>query len=225
MGWLENTIANPVSWIAPQITAPLIGAANWSGEQNRDRQSGLQYADTNPANYAAQRDLDIHKGRQVGKEIFYSPEMMEMAARNKDLSQGYTGQELGAMRQQAQSQIQGQRGGYLRQLQGRAAKGGIGGARAAAMQANADRGFAGAGAEAERKMLADNANLVRQGNKDYQDFVLRQKYGELGSGLAYGQLGSGDRASAAQATAANNQTRQAADRGILGNILGSTGFF
>jgi hypothetical protein len=208
------------------VVAPGLSLLNdYSTDKNNKRRAGLELSDTDPRNMAMQRNSDIEQGRSVGREIFYSPEMQEMSARNKDLSQGYTGQELGALRQQAQSQIQGQRGGYLRQLQGRAAKGGIGGARAAAMQASADRGFAGAGAEAERKMLADNSALIRQANKDYQDFALRQKYGELGTGLSYGQLGAGDRASAGQARAANNQARAAADRGILGNLLGGTGIF
>jgi hypothetical protein len=222
MGWFEDAvrggaIAGPWGAINQGFTSFMRGQDGGGGGSKQ------QMANADMGSYVLQRNSDIAQGRDVGKQIFYSPEMQEMAARNKDLSKGYTGEELGALRQQAQNQIQGQRAGYLRSLQSKAGKGGIGGARAAAMQASADRGFAGAGAEAERKMLVDNANLIRQSNKDYQDFALRQRFGELGTGLAYGQLGAGDRASANQAVAANNAAIAAGKKGLLGMGLEAYG--
>lgn len=182
--------------------------------QIRSGGGGNQFPSYSAEQLAAQRDADIKKGRELGREIFYDKEMTNLRDRQADLSKGYTGQELGALREQARGEVEGQRGSYLAQLAGRAGRAGIGGARAAAMQASADAGFQKNRAELERKLTADNANMVRQGNERLQDFILRQKYGELGTGIGVAQLGSQDRSSARQAEIAGRER----DKGLLGRL-------
>lgn len=163
----------------------------------------LERAAREPKKTAAQlRQEDMDAGYVKGKEIFYDdPDMQDLRARRLDLSKGYNGQELGAMREQARNEMQGKRASYLQQMAARQAKAGIGGARAAAAQASADRGFQQNAGELERKMTLDNANLVRQGTGDLQDFLMRQKYGMLGTGIGYGQMGVADRTGQAQLAA------------------------
>ena len=95
------------------------------------------------------------------------------------------------------------------------ARGGVGGARGAAIRGANDQKYATINADNERKMALDSANMVRSGTNDLQDFIFRQKYGMLGTCLGYGQLGVADRTTAETAKINN----QAQDRGIFGNIL------
>lgn len=159
---------------------------------------------------------EFEAGKKYGSDIYRDKEMTDARNRLQDLSKGYSGQELGALRGQAAAETAGQRASYLQQLQSRAGRGGIGGARAAAMQGAADVGFQKAKEEQERKILLDNAQLTRQGTQDFNDFMMKQKAGELGTGALFAQLGSGERGSNAAAAAASSQGK----KGILGNILG-----
>jgi hypothetical protein len=132
------------------------------------------------------RDAAYNTGIERGKKEFYDdPDMQMLRKRREDLSQGYNGQELGALRQEARGNLAGQNSNYLRQLQGQQARAGVGGARGAAMQNAARQGFAGQAAEAERKLALDSGQMKRQGVNDLQDYITRQKLGKLG--LAYGE--------------------------------------
>lgn len=167
------------------------------------------------ASKKARKD-DLEEGYAVGRKEFYDdPEMQRLRARREDLSKGFSGNELGAQRKEASDQISGQRSQYLNSLQGNLAKAGVGGARGAAMQASADNQFLNQKASAERKMLLDDAGLKRQGIDDLQNFIFNQKYGTLGTGLGYAQMGVADR-TASQAAAANSQT---SDGGIFGDLM------
>lgn len=220
MGWFESVmqpvkqIAQPVAQYAGAtavlnptqllptraITNSIGGLFGENNGQNAQQGGGMMGSN------AAARNADMEAGYKKGREIFYDdPDMQDLRNRRMDLSKGYNGQELGAMRAQAQGEIQGQRSAYLKSLQGRTAKAGIGGARAAAMGAAADKGFQQNRAEMERKMALDNAGMVRQGTNDLQDFLFRQKYGTLGTGLGYAQLGVADRNADAQAAIASKE--------------------
>lgn len=222
MGWFEsaiNTAANAVTF-SPGVA--LTGAAlgyDPTKESVISRAFGGQQSENGIPLYganAAARNADMEAGYAKGKEIFYDdPDMQDLRKRRMDLSKGYNSKELGAMRSQAQNEIQGQRSNYLRALAGKTAKAGIGGARAAAMQASADKGFQQNAAEMQRKMLLDQSNQVQKGTDSLQDFLMRQKYGMLGTGLGYGQLGVADRSADAQARIASQEQ----DRGIAGNFL------
>lgn len=137
----------------------------------------------NPLNTALGQGLEL--GQQ---EFIDDPEMLALRRRREELSQGLQGAELSALRKEGQAQIQGTRSQYLKQLASRAAKGGIGGARSAAISAGADRGFMKERQAADRKLLLDQAGLKRQGTSDLQDFIFRQKFGRMGVGLGLAQL-------------------------------------
>lgn len=149
------------------------------------------------------RMYQANYGKSLAKDIFYTPEMEALKKRREDLAEGYSGAELGALRETARGEIAGQRSNYLKQLQSRMARGGVGGARGAAMAGAADQQYAKQGAEAERKMLLDSAQMKRQGVGDLQDFIFRQKLGETGMILGQQGLGAADYA-AQQARAANS---------------------
>jgi hypothetical protein len=132
-------------------------------------------------------------GRSLGQKEFYDdPDMKEIRGKREDLAKGYDGKELGAMRDEARGQVAGQRSNYLQSLQGKLARSGAGGARAAAVSGAADQKYAQQGAESERKLALDSSTMKRQGTNDLQDFYMRQKLGA--TGMAYGQqsLGASD---------------------------------
>ena len=138
-----------------------------------------------------------------------------------DLSQGYSGQEMGALREGARREIAGQRQGYMNQLRSNLARQGVGGARAAAVQSAGNQRFAQAQADAERKMLLDSAQLRRQGVSDLQDYLFRQKFGQLGTGLGYGQIASAETMANAMRQAADPQSSRVGIFGDQGGISGS----
>lgn len=214
MGWfdnissgLQNAVSNPLTYAAPTMALPWTAMGSSGGSSS---------AVPDPsATASADRDKDLNAGYAKGNEIFYDPEMQAAKGRLTDLSKGYNGTELGALRSEAQNQVQGQRSGYLKQLSSNSAKAGVGGARKAAMAASADQGYLGQAADADNKLTAQNATLIRQGNQDLNDFMMKQKYGALTTGLGYGQLGVADRTASANAAAASQQPQQ----GFLGSIL------
>lgn len=217
MGWLDDvvnsardTISNPTTYLNPAI----LGQANFVSGAIGGGKSAPFAIDPNVS--AAYRNSDINYGRGIGKEIFNSEEMTNAQKKYDDLAKGYSGEELGALKESANREIEGQRGGYLRSLSGQAARGGIGGARRAAMQGSADRGFLSTKADANRKLVADNANLVRQGTNDATNFLLQRRFGELGTGLGYAQLGSADRNASTQTQIAQQEPK----KGILGQVFG-----
>lgn len=241
MGWFESAISNPIvqnvvnplasvgqvaGAIGGQIAKdpkgafstifPVTALANGiTGGAGKDGASGTKLSGAN----AADRNADLESGYKKGREIFYDdPDMQALRAKREDLAKGYSGKELGALKAQAVSDVEGARSSGIRKLQGNLAKAGVGGARAAAIQASADKGYAKDRGELERKMLLDSSSQVRSGTKDLQDFIFGQKYGELGTGLGYGQLGVSDRSAANQAAIANAPQK----RGLLGGFLEDT---
>lgn len=204
-------VANPVMYFANNAIT--------GGAVNRAL-SPTQATSTLSGAGAADRERDLAAGRARGKEIFYDdPDMKMMREKREDLAKGYSGQELGAIRQTARGEIAGQRNNYLRTMHSNLAKGGVGGARGAAVRGAADQKFAQSGADAERKMALDSANVARTGTNDLQDYIFRQKYGSLGTELGYGQLGTADRAAEAA-----RQANQQKDDGFVGGFLRSMGF-
>lgn len=150
------------------------------------------------------RQSDWNQGYARGRDIFVNdPQMQELLKTRQDLAKGYSGEELGAMRGVARGEIAGQRSNYLKSLSSNLARGGVGGARAAAAKGAADQKFATQGADTERKMLLDSAQMARTGQNDLQDFIFRQKYGTTGLALAQQQQGVAERTKNA-ANAANS---------------------
>lgn len=218
MSWLNN-LTNMARDAGKQLgTINPFWSAQLTGGANAIDPSGAQ----SPTNYgfqtsSGQLNQDIAAGNAVGQAEFYDdPDMKMLRQRREDLSKGFSGEELGALRSQALNEIEGQRGAYMRNLQSNLAKGGSGGARSAAIKSQADRGFQQNRAETERKFAIDNAGLKRQGVGDLQDFIFRQKTGKLGTGIAYGQLGASERGTQNALDIANKESK----KGILGNLLG-----
>jgi len=229
MGFLDDVVrtAAPIIQsplgLTNAVTAPFTGAmmAGGGGGQPAPIPG---YAPNFQANAQARR-ADYDFGKKEGRELFYDDPDAQMArGKYMDLAQGYSGQELGALKQGALGEVQGQRAGYLRDLSSNLAKSGVGGARAAAMKAGADEKFLRTTADNERKILLDSAGLKRQGTKDFIDYTERQKYGQLASALGQQQLGVADRSGEAQASAASAAAAQANNRrqpGVIGQIFDS----
>lgn len=208
MSWFSSFISTPASIVNPYLSAQGIAYNGLTGNSGSSTLSGSN---------ADARNADLEAGYAKGKELFYNdPEMQQLKKTREDLAKGYNGQELGAIRGEARSQISGQRQGYQNQLTSNLARGGVGGARAAAVKSAADQGYNKNAASAERQMAADNANMVRQGQNNLQDFIFNQKYGELGTGLGYAQLGVADRSADAQAALAAQQGK----KGVMDDLFG-----
>lgn len=151
-----------------------------------------------------QRRQAFEEGYGRGREIFYDdPDMIALRRVREDLAKGYDGSELGAIRATARGEIAGQRATDARRLSSNLARGGVGGARAAAIRSTADQKYGETVAEAERKIALDSASMKRQGADSLQDFMFRQKYGAAGMGVGNAQLDSADYA-AEQARKANS---------------------
>lgn len=191
------------SWLGQQQSNP--GSKYAGMASNPVHAFGLKYnldMDSNRSNMLQ----DYYSGMQLGKEQFVDdPEMQRLKKLREDYAKGYSGEELGGMRETARAEIAGSQAAQARKLASGAARGGVGGARAAAMQAANAREGGKAVADAERKMALDSAQMKRQGAGDLQDFIFRQKMGQMGTGAGFMTIGSSQRA---------------ADKGIASNTGG-----
>lgn len=183
-----------------------------------------------PANYDnldpdyVRRMKQIEAGMGLGQREFYEdPDMQRLRALREQYAKGYSGEELGAIRQQARGEIAGAQQAQARKLAGGLGRGGVGGARAASIQAASGREGAKAVAEAERKMALDSAQMQRQGSADLQDFIFRQKMGKMGTAFGFAGLGSADYAARQAAEANKPQEKSIFDRLMNVATLGTWG--
>lgn len=212
-GFAANAIQNPLSY--NMITAPIAAYQASRGIiPFKTPMPGVAPVPLPNSSDARERDIQAGQAR-ARKELYDDPEMERVKNMHEDLAKGYSGQTLGALRQEQMNQIDGQRSNYLNAMQGRLARGGIGGARGAAMGAAADRGFLKERANAENKIAVQNEDAIRKGTGSLEDFLMRRKFGVLGAGLAEGSMGAQERAGIAAANAAGREP----DRGFLGNLL------
>lgn len=165
----------------------LVNSGGWTQDSNSIRRRGAW-----------------NEGQAMGEQIFVNdPEMQALKAKRQALSDGYDGSELSAIRESARSETAGQRTQDQQRLSSNLAKGGVGGARAAAVKSANDQKYAAVNADNERKIALDSANMKRQGTNDLQDFIFRQKYGVVGTAAGNSQLSTADYA-AEQARKANS---------------------
>lgn len=171
--------------------------------QLRDQWQNVQSGGYNITPDIIRQTGAFNVGAAKGQEEFMNdPEMQNLKKLREQYAQGYSGEELGGMRQTARGEIAGAQQSAQRQMASKAARGGVGGARAAAMSgAQAQQGVKTV-ADAERKMALDSANMKRQGAADLQDFIFRQKLGKMGTAAGFMSMGSSDYA-AQQGAAAN----------------------
>lgn len=138
------------------------------------------------------RASDTNYGQMIGEQAFQTPEMMQMQRLREDLAKGYSGEAGGAIRETARREIAGQQQAQARKLGSAAARGGVGGARGAAMQAENTRKGGEAVADAERKMAVDSFQMQQKGADNLQDYLFRKTFAKLGAGGAYASMGSAD---------------------------------
>ena len=151
----------------------------------------------------ARRMTDYYTGKNLGAEEFeQDPEMQRLKKLREEYAKGYSGEELGNIRQTARGEIAGSQQAAQRQLASKMARGGVGGARGAAMAGAQAQQGAKSVADAERKMALDSSNMKRQGAADLQDFIFRQKMGKMGTAAGFMSMGSADYA-AERGVAAN----------------------
>lgn len=163
---------------------------------------GLKHGINIGSNLARQMN-SYYTGQALGKEEFEdAPEMQALKKTREEYAKGYSGEELGAMRQTARGEIAGSQQAAQRQLASKMARGGVGGARGAAMAGAQAQQGAKTVADAERKMALDSANMKRQGSADLQDFIYRQKLAKMGTAAGFMSMGSADYA-AERGAAAN----------------------
>ena len=149
------------------------------------------------------RAEEFQEGLAQGQKEFYEdPDMINLRKMRENYAKGYSGEELGAIRQTARGEIAGANEATQRRLASAQARGGVGGARGAAMMATQAREGQKAINQAETKMALDSAQMQRQGAADLQDFIYRKKMGKVGLGAANASLGSADYA-AEKGAAAN----------------------
>jgi len=222
-------MGNPWDTAVNYATNPYLGMAN---SYSNTRTANDDNANNNAAIDAqvaansgpGPRQKDWDTGYARGRDIFYNdPDMQAMRARREDLSKGYNGAELGSLRENARQDLEGQRARVLSGLRSQAGRGGVGGARAAAMEGAANQGFAGQRATNERAMNMDQAKMVRQGTGDFQDFLMRQKYGSVATGISEQQQGVADRTQANQAALANKQPDETMLSGMWNSTFGKKG--
>lgn len=138
------------------------------------------------------RASDTNYGQMIGEQAFQTPEMMQMQRLREDLAKGYSGEAGGAIRETARREIADQQQAQARKLGSAAARGGVGGARGAAMQAANTRKGGEAVADAERKMAVDSFQMQQKGADNLQDYLFRKTFAKLGAGGAYASMGSAD---------------------------------
>lgn len=147
----------------------------------------------------------LNLGRAMGKKEFSGdPEWQRMRRMREDLAKGYSGQELGSLRDQSRAELAAQRQQALQKLRSNLSRGGVGGARAAAIEGSQDVQQQKGAADTERKLLLDEGQMKRQGTNDLQDFIMRQKMGE--AGYTFGVAGLGSASKAAQAAREANSS-------------------
>ena len=210
--FVDNIKKNPLQMIIDaNLQATTGGAIKYPGQKNPPAPGAAGPSASD------QRQADIERGSDwARKELYDDEEMKRVAAMREDLAKGYSGQALGAVRAAQRAETEGARQGYLNQMQGRLARAGVGGARAAAMKSAADRSSLQQVQQGENALALQQENALRQGQQSLEDFLMKRKFGVLGSGLAAGGFGAQERAGAAAASAASQEPK----RGFLGQILG-----
>lgn len=203
---------------APGTPAPTAPPVKSQEDLLRERLQNVRSGGYNVSDRDLTRMERLNAGLAQGRQMFSEDPMIQrLEARREDLSKGYDGQELGAMRGLARSEMDANRQKAIQTLRSNLGRGGVGGARGAAIQAAADDKLQQSAGDTERKMLLDQAQMKRTGVNDLQDFLFRKKYGESAFGIANQQLGSADDAAAA-ARAANQGGQVGGVQGAFQNF-------
>lgn len=133
----------------------------------------------------------MNMGMAQGRQTFIDdPRMKQILGQFQDRAKGYDSNVLGGVRQEARGQIAGKQQAVQRGISSAAARGGVGGARLAALQGQAQLQGGQQVAGAERGMALENAQMQMKQGEALSDFMLRQQIGVAGAGAAYAQMAS-----------------------------------
>lgn len=184
----------------------------------------------------AQREQDLARGKARGEELFSegalgrmeegrAAEIADIISRRQAESQGFTPQEMQAMREQNMTEIGRQQAAQQRQLRSEQARSGVRGATASAQKAAQQQAFQGQMTQSERDLFLKNIDARRAGmdklegsvtaargeelaRKEYNlQSANKERFARLATEFAYGSLGAEDRAAALQAITAQNAAR------------------
>lgn len=189
--------------------ASAVGRGIVDAKRSADEQRRLNFQNVMAGGYSVTDDTinrlsDMNLGATIGKREFsQDPRMQGILKRREELAKGYSGEELAALRNMSRNEMAANRLKALQATKSNLAKGGVGGARAAAIQGAQNVAGQRVNEDTERKMLMDEAGMKRQGVSDLQDYLFREKLGEAGYTMGFGSLGASERAAKA-ARAANS---------------------
>ena len=156
----------------------------------------------------SEADLDrmdrINQGLELGKKEFSGdPNLQRLRRIREQMAQGYSTPELSARKELTLNEADANRAKAVQNLRSNIARSGVGGARGAAMESEADRKLIQDQSDVNRKMLLDESEVQRKGVDALAEDIYKIKLGEAGYGIGTAQLGSADKAAEA-ARAANN---------------------
>lgn len=179
----------------------------------------------------AGREEDLAAGRARGQELFAAgslgtraagetkADLMDILAKRKAAAEGFTGQEQTALKEQALGAAQRQQAGAMRSLRAGQAASGVRGGLAGAQvnRALQEQGQQRAGIERDLMLqnLANRQQNLGAFEQTVQSELGRQqqeKFGQLGTEMGYAQLGSTERAAAAQQAIAEQQAAAAREQ-------------
>lgn len=152
------------------------------------------------------REKDLVSGRARGQEVFGSGSLGR-------LSEGYSNEEMSAMRDQNLGTINANNTNNLRQLRIQQAAQGLRGGQATAQINKARMEQGGQVAGAERDLFLKNIDARRDSQKYNFDQGAREKQAQLTTELGYGALGSADRGGVTQGIVGEKQAAAAANSG------------
>lgn len=178
--------------------------------------------------YRNQREQDLAAGRKRGEEVFSDGALGRldetiMNARKQQAEQGFTGNEMNALRDQNLASLNQQNAGAARNARIQAAAEGVRGGRAVAMNNRMLGEQSAAAANSERELFLKGIESRRQGLTDLeaaqkynQEQKNRELQGRLTTELGYGGLGAAERGAAIQAVVGQQQAAAAANSGGKG---------
>lgn len=190
---------------------------NTANDENAKRQQQLDQSRT-------ERARDLEEGRVRGEQLFGEGSLgrtsAEVMARRQAEAQGFSPQEMNAMREQNLSTINSANQGNIRQARIQQAAQGIRGGQAVAQLNKMRNEQGGQIAGSERELFLKNIDARRMGLESLdkaqssdRDMAAREKVSRIATEMGYGSLGSADRGAVMQSLIGEKQADAAARSG------------
>jgi len=161
----------------------------------------------------AEREKDLQAGRTRGQELFGTTsdqDATNITNRVRASAEGFTPQELTAMREQNLGTIQSAGKQNMRALRIQQAANGVRGSQAVAQQGRLANDQQNQIVGSERELFLKNIDARKQGLQNFQDLANREKAAKLTTELGYGSLGAADRGAVMQSIVGQQQAAAAA---------------